>query len=282
MTSTPQLRPLGTGTLGTEALGFDLSEPLDQAGFAWIEQAFAEHPVLVFRNQALSAGAIAAFGRRFGVPRPHTLAGYHYPGCPEVSYLRNVDDAGKIDWYGVKRATDWHTDSTFEPELPRLAMLHALEVPSRKGGTIFADMRAAYDALDDAMRARLAGLVGLHGRTDGPAGVKLYSPDEAKLADKAHPERARPAVVRHPVSGRHILFVNPMHTHGFVGMARDDAWALIEDLADHATQDRFTYYHQWRVGDLLIWDELATMHRGAGDYRPDERRVMLRTIVYPQ
>ena len=274
------LRPLGAA-LGTEALGIDLARPLDDATFAWVERAFADHPVLVFRNQSLGAAQLAAFGARFGVPRPHTLASYRYPGCPEVSWLRNVDEQGKIDWYGVKRATDWHTDSTFEPTLPRLAMLHALEVPSAKGGTLFADMRAAYDALSDAMKQRLAGLTGLHGRTDGPAGVKLYTPDESKMADKRHPERRRPAVLPHPVTGRPLLFVNPMHTHGFDGMARDDAWRLIEELADHATQERFTYYHAWRVGDLVMWDEQATMHRGAGDARPEERRVMLRTIVYP-
>jgi taurine dioxygenase len=90
-----------------------------------------------------------------------------------------------------------------------------------------------------------------------------------------------PAVTRHPVTGRSILFVNPMHTHGFVDMKREEAWPLIEELAAHATQERFVYYHRWRVGDVLIWDERATMHRGAGDYRPDERRIMLRTIVYP-
>jgi alpha-ketoglutarate-dependent taurine dioxygenase len=87
--------------------------------------------------------------------------------------------------------------------------------------------------------------------------------------------------VRHPVTGRTILFVIPMHTHGFEGMRREDAWPLIEELAAHATQDRFVYYHRWCVGDVLMWDERATMHRGAGDYRPDERRIMLRTIVYP-
>ena len=90
-----------------------------------------------------------------------------------------------------------------------------------------------------------------------------------------------PAVTRHPVTGRSILFVNPMHTHGFAGMTREAAWPLIEELAAHATQERFVYYHRWRVGDVLIWDERATMHRGAGDYRPHERRIMLRTIVYP-
>jgi taurine dioxygenase len=277
----PHLRPLGQA-LGTEAIGIDLSQPLDDATFAWIEQSFAEHPVLVFRDQHLGAEELAALGRRFGMPRRHALVSYRYPGVPEVSWLRNVDDGGKIDWYGVKRATDWHTDSTYEEELPLLAMLHALEIPSSKGGTMFADMRAAYDALPDAMKARLAGLVGLHGRTDGPAGTRLYTPDEAKnMTDKQYVEQRRPAVVAHPVTGRPILFVNPMHTHGFAGMSRDEAWQLIEDLTAHATQECFVYYHSWRVGDLLMWDERATMHRGAGDYRPDERRVMLRTIVYP-
>jgi taurine dioxygenase len=281
VSNAPQLRPLGAA-LGTEAVGIDLSQPIDEATFAWIAQAFAEHPVLVFRDQHLGAADLAAFGRRFGTPRRHALVAYRYEGVPEVSWLRNVDEAGEIDWYGVKRATDWHTDSTYEEELPLLAMLHALEVPAARGGTMFADMRAAYDALPAAMKQRLAGLIGLHGRSDGPAGVRLYSRDEAEnMTDKRYVEQPRPAVIDHPVSGRPILFVNPMHTHGFLGMGREEAWQLIEDLAEHATQARFVYYHSWRVGDVLMWDERATMHRGAGDYRPEERRVMLRTIVYP-
>ena len=101
------------------------------------------------------------------------------------------------------------------------------------------------------------------------------------MTEKKYQEVRWPAVTRHPVTGRPILFVNPMHTHGFVGMTREEAWPLIEELAEHATQERFVYYHHWRVGDVLMWDERATMHRGAGDYRPDERRIMLRTIVYP-
>jgi alpha-ketoglutarate-dependent 2,4-dichlorophenoxyacetate dioxygenase len=198
-----------------------------------------------------------------------------------VSWLTNVDKDGNIDWFGVKHATDWHTDSPHEEVPPCLAILHAREVPSSKGGTMFADMRAAYDALDDAMKQRLAGLVGLHGRHDGPAGVILCAGDPEQKLDRDYPEKALPAVIRHPVTGRPILFVNPLHTHGFQGMAKDEAWKLIEELAEHSTQDRFVYYHAWRVGDVLMWDEPATMHRGAGDYRPDERRVMLRTIVYP-
>jgi taurine dioxygenase len=276
--ATPELRPLGEH-LGTEALGVDLSR-LEDDTFGWIRRAFAEHPVLVFRDQRLAARDIAAFGRRFGVPRKHALVKYRHAEYPEVSWLTNVEEDGRIDWYGVKRATDWHTDSTYEEELPLLAMLHALEVPSSKGGTMFADMRAAYDALPDGMKERLTRLVGFHGRSTGPGGERLYGDDKG-ATEKKYTELPRPAVINHPVTGRPLLFVNPMHTHGFSGMERDEAWQLIDDLAAHATQDRFVYYHSWRVGDLLMWDERATMHRGAGDYLPEARRVMLRTIVYP-
>jgi taurine dioxygenase len=279
MTQPRQLRPLGD-TLGTEALGIDLSRPLDSATADWVRQAFAEHPVLVFRDQDLSAPALAAFGRQFGTPRMHALIKYRHAECPEVSWLTNVEADGKVDWYGVKRATDWHTDSTYEDELPLLAILHARQVPSEKGGTMFADMRAAYDALPEQRKQLLAGLTALHGRSTGPAGERLYGDDKG-ITDKAYVEQPWPAVTRHPVTGRPILFVNPLHVHGFAGMARESALALIEELAHHATQDHFVYYHRWRVGDVLMWDERATMHRGAGDYQPEQHRVMLRTIVYP-
>ena len=155
-TMTRELRPLGEH-LGTEALGINLAK-LDNDTFAWIADAFAQHPVLVFRNQHLGANDIAAFGRRFGTPRKHSLVNYRHADNPDVSWIRNVDDAGNIDWFGVKRATDWHTDSTYEEVLPLLAMLHAVEVPSKKGGTLFADMCAAYDALPETMKQRLQAL----------------------------------------------------------------------------------------------------------------------------
>src|SRR5215813_3238204 len=136
MTSSPQLRPLGEPT------------------FAWIGRVFAEHPVLAFRDQNLGAAELAAFGRRFGSPRMHALVKYRHAEYPEVSWLTNVEDDGKVDWYGVKRATDWHTDSTYEADPPILAILHAKEIPSSKGGTMFADMRAAYDALPKTMKDR--------------------------------------------------------------------------------------------------------------------------------
>ena len=161
-----------------------------------------------------------------------------------------------------------------------LAILHAKEVPSAKGGTVFADMRAAYARLPEARQRQLAAMTALHGRQSGPAGDRLYGGDKG-TTDKQYEERRWPAVTPHPVTGMPILFVNPMHTHGFEGMTQEEAWSLIDELTAIATDDRFVYYHQWRVGDVLMWDERATMHRGAGDSNPEERRVMLRTIVYP-
>jgi hypothetical protein len=114
-------------------------------------------------------------------------------------------------------------------------------------------------------------------RSTGPAGERLYGDDKGET-EKKYQEVQWPAVTRHPVTGRSILFVNPC-TRMASSAWRDEAWPLIEELAQHATRERFVYYHRWRVGDVLMWDERATMHRGAGDYRPDERRIMLRDRI---
>jgi taurine dioxygenase len=266
--------------LGTEITGVDLAHVSD-VDFAAIDEVFRDHPVLVFRHQKLSAGALAAFGARFGKPMPHALVQYRHPDHPDVSFITNVAKDGGIDNFGVKRASTWHADETYDAHLPRLAILHAVEVPAEKGGTMFANMCAAYDALPPAMKERLATLTGRHGYTSGPDSIRLYGEEYVRNRNAGRSEQLHPAVRQHPVTGRNVLFVNPTHCHGFVGMDDGEAIPLIEELRDHATQDRFVYYHSWRVGDVVIWDEIATQHRGAGDARPEERRIMLRTIVHP-
>jgi len=128
-----ELRPLGDA-LGTEMLSVDLSKPLEEETFAAIKRAFADHPVLVFREQNLGPAELAAFGRRFGTPRKHALSKYRHADHEEVSWLTNVEPDGKVDWYGVKRATCWHSDSTFEPALPVLAILHARRCRPKRAG----------------------------------------------------------------------------------------------------------------------------------------------------
>jgi taurine dioxygenase len=277
----PSVERLGPH-IGAEVAGLDVSQPLDEAAIRWIAGQLAEHAVLVLRDQKLDAAQLGAFGRRFGVPKPHLLEGYQHPDFPEVSLVTNVARDGSIDPFGVKRATTWHSDETYKQTIPRLAMLHGLEVPRDGGGTLFADMRAAFDALPAPERDRLRRMTGLHRFTAGPADARSayatqLTPEKlAVLKDWEHP-----AVVRHPGNGREILFVNPSHTHGFVGLGRDEGTALINALADHAAQPAFVYHHRWRVGDLVIWDEVSTMHKGAGDSPPDQRRMLMRTIVHP-
>jgi taurine dioxygenase len=140
-------------------------------------------------------------------------------------------------------------------------------------------MRAAFDSLPDETRARLRGLTALHRFGSGPADARrMY---EGRLTAEQDKDRRHPAVVRHPENDREILFVNPSHTRGFVGVEQDEATALIEELSAHAIQPAFIYHHHWRVGDVVMWDEYATMHRGAADYSANERRVLMRTIVHP-
>ena len=132
--------------------------------------------MLVFRDQDLGAPELAAFGRRFGAPRPHALIKYRHADCPEVSWLTNVEETGKIDWYGVKRATERHTDSTFEDALPLLAMLHAKEVPPEK-----CTMFATCALLTSLARGKETASVRPHRparRSTGPAGERLYGDDK--------------------------------------------------------------------------------------------------------
>ena len=181
----------------------------------------------------------------------------------------------------MKRASTWHADETYD------APSAAPGYPARgrgAGGERRHDLRQYVRRLRDAVAGNEGKARDPHRPPrlyQRPGFVKLYGEDYVRERNKDRPEQLHPAVRQHPITGRNVLFVNPTHCHGFVGMDDGEAIPLIEELRDHATQDRFTYYHSWRVGDVVIWDEIATMHRGAGDADPRERRIMLRTIVHP-
>jgi taurine dioxygenase len=276
-----KVKPLGPH-IGAEVEEIDVARPLGDAAIAGLADALATHAVLVLHDQKLDAAELGAFGRRFGVPKPHLLEGYQHADFPEVSMVTNVARDGTIDPFGVERATTWHSDETYKQTIPRLAMLHGLEVPAKGGGTLFADMRAAFDTLPADMRTRLRGMTGLHKFTSGPADARrVYASQMTPEKLAALKDWEHPAVVRHPGNGREILFVNPSHTHGFVGLGQAEGTALIEELCAHATRPEFVYHHRWQVGDLVIWDEVSTMHKGAGDSPPDQRRMLMRTIVHP-
>ena len=281
-----QIHPVFVG----EVSGVDLRRPLSRDEVAVIEAGMDRHAVLIFPGQHITDEQQIAFTRNFGEIENSAGGNVTKPDQKRLDPLMN--DVSNLGEDNRPLARDdrrrlfnlgnqlWHSDSSFRAVPAKYSLLSGRTVAKKGGNTEFADMRAAYDALPEATRRRLATLTALHGRSNGPAGEKLYGDDKGKT-EKEYAELPRPAVTHHPVTGRPILFVNPMHCHGIVGMSREESWPLIEELAAHATQERFVYYHSWQVGDLLMWDERATMHRGAGDYHPEERRIMLRTIVYP-
>ena len=227
MCDTPRLRPLGD-TFAAEALGIDVARPLDARTLAWVEQAFASHPVLVFREQDL--GPPRARGVRALLWQAEaSLAGRLSPRRASGSVVADQCRQGRQ--HRLVRCQARHrlahrfavrgrTAAAGNPPCQGSAFLEGRDDVRRHG--------AAYDALSGEMKQRLASMVGLHGRHDGPAGLRLYEGDPDQRIDKEYPEKARPAVVTHPVSGRPILFVNPLHTHGFQGMPGDEAWTIIQ------------------------------------------------------
>lgn len=269
--------PLLGPTLGREIVGLDLAT-LDDDGFAALASAFADNPVLVLRMQELAAPDLARFARRFGHIRPGVDPKYRHAEAPEISFLSNVAADGGVDTFGVTRAAAWHYDGSFAEKPPILAMLYGVEIPAVGGGTLFADMYQAYETLPPALKARVEGLETVNHFGLGPEGRDYFDGLTPERWSEYRPVR-RPLVMRHRLSGRPYLEFCMIHTAGFVGMSHRDSHALLAELAEHATAAECAYYHRWRPGDVVIWDEHATMHRNAADFPPDQRRIMLRAMV---
>ncbi len=264
-----QLHPL----FAAEASGVDLAEPLlDDAIVAAIWRAIDEYAVVVFREQSLDDTQLRDFAARFGpleIGRSAAAGGRRRLQHPEIGDISNLDEDGNLRAADDRRRLDslgnrlWHTDASYMPVPVVLGMLHAVAVPpaSALGGgeTEFADMRAAYDALPPAMREAIDGLVAEHDIfwSRGQIGFTEFAPGER---EKYPPSRQR-LVRRHPGSGRKTVYLSAHASH-IVGWPVADGRILLYDLNLFATRPEFVYSHRWEKGDLVIWDNRSTMHRG--------------------
>lgn len=264
--------------LGFRMDGVDLSGSLDADARRAIDDAFAEHAVLTFSDQTLEARDVARFAGGFGRIVPGVIERYRHPDAPEISYLTNVAEDGGVDQFGVRRAAAWHFDGSFSEAPPYCAMLYALKTPASGGGTLFADMYRAYETLPADLARRVEGLETVNHFGLGPEGGDYFDGMTPEAWAKYAPVR-RPLVIAHPRTGRKLLSFCMIHTAGFVGMSHGEGHALLRELLAHATAEENAYYHAWRPGDVVLWDERATMHRNAGDFPPDQPRVMLRAMV---
>lgn len=256
-----ELTPLSPG-FGLEAWGVDLSQPLSERGFAEIEQAFFRAQVLVFRGQSLTPAQFVAFARRFGPPEPHVIDQFHHPADRNILMLSNRVEDGKPQ--GLADAgTYFHTDYSYLAVPARATTLYSIEVPAVGGNTLFANQYAAFEELSEAMKQRIAPLIGIHhygNRKDGnDASRTAASPLTAEQKEKM-PLITHPLVRRHPVTGKKALYSVSGSSYGIVGMDSDAALALLDELAAHATQPRYQLCLRYGVGDLVIWDNASLLH----------------------
>ena len=273
-----------------EIAGVDVSRPLNPADRAAIEDAINRYAVVVFHDQKLDDDQQVAFARNFGPIASSALKLRHRDikhriDSSEVADISNLDSEGKVLAPDARRRLDglanrlWHTDASFRALPGCLSMLYAHVVPDEGGDTEFADMRAAYDALPEAKKRELEGLIAEHSiwRSREQLGVVQYT-EEERASLPPVPQR----IVRtHPGSQRKTLYL-AAHASHIIGMPVADGRLIILDLIEHATQPRFVHAHKWRQGDLVIWDNRCTMHRA----RPfdttkvrDLRRVTTRDIA---
>jgi alpha-ketoglutarate-dependent 2,4-dichlorophenoxyacetate dioxygenase len=271
--------------LAAEAVGADLSRPQSAAQLAEIVAGMDQYAVLIFRGQQLSEDQQIAFARQLGPldlglrkirkGQPHRFK------YDELADISNVLVDGKVAPRDHAKIVNnianqlWHSDSSFQKPAARYSMLHAVAIPAKGGETEFADLRAAYGALPEDLKRDIEGLEAehhaLHSRM--MMGDTGYSEEQKK----AIPPATWPLVRTHPGSKRKLLWVGIHATH-IVGMTVPEGRMLLMDLMEHATQRSFVYQHKWRVGDLVMWDNRAVLHRGRR-FDLGERREMRRATT---
>jgi alpha-ketoglutarate-dependent 2,4-dichlorophenoxyacetate dioxygenase len=273
-------------TLGAELRGVDLTRPVMPEVFAEIDAAFNRHGILVFPGQLVTDEEQLAFSQLFGSLEVNpNYAGAKMRLRPDVADISNLDSEGRVlaredrrNLFNIGNQL-WHTDSSFKHIPAKCSLLSARELPATGpmggGETEFADLRAAWDALPEARKRRLDGLVVEHSifRSRSQIGFADFNDEIFKEL----PPVPQALVRHHRHSGRASLYL-ASHASHIIGWPVEEGRALIEELIAFATEPQFVYQHRWTVGDLVIWDNRCTMHRGR-PYDDTQRRVLHRTTV---
>ena len=268
------ITPTGA-TLGAIVTGVDLAT-LDDTGWTDIERAFHSHAVLIFPGQHLSEAAQISFGRQFGIIE-------HLVADREIVPISNQRAEGtllKDDEYGMQllRGNEgWHTDSSYMPLAAKASVLSARVVPSAGGQTEWADMRAAYDALDEVTKARIAKLSAYHSLYYSQSRIGHMGTVGSSYGFHTAEPPLRPLVKVHPVTGRTSLFIG-RHAYGIPGLTPEESERLLDGLVTFACQAPRTYSHTWQPGDAVVWDNRCVLHR-ARPFDYCEARVMKHTRV---
>jgi len=264
-----------TGHTGAEVVGLDFTQPIDAEARAALNEAFAEHHVLVMRDQHFKPDEFKLAAQVFGELQQHDKKEHHVPGHPDVYYVSNDEI---VNGRRIIPGETFHTDHSNHPRPPKATMLYAVELPSKGGDTQYVNMHDAYDDLPAGTKARLDGLKAVHVYLSKYSPRPLGSITADSLRDVPLPG-VHPIVCTHPDNGRKALYLNPVRIESIVGMEDEDALKLIDELMRHSTQKKYEYRHQWRHGDWVIWDNRSVMHQANPDYDMNERRYLYRLML---
>jgi taurine dioxygenase len=269
--------------LGAEVRGLDLRQ-LDDASFEALHQAWLHHVLLVFRGQSLVAEDLVRLVRRFGTPV--TSSNLHKRDLkeragtallnlpPEVTVVSNVKQEGKAVGILGDGEVVWHSDFSFKERPTAARMLVAMEVPpqDRGGNTVFLNCYAAYDALPPEMKRRISGLTIKQADIVDTA-MKVRPGMSLDMDFREVPGPSHPVISTHPETGHNMLFLGRRHGSYVNGFSLEESEALLKELWEHCAQPRFCYEHRWSQGDVVVWDNRATLHRREG-FDPESRRVL--------
>jgi taurine dioxygenase len=276
-TSGPWVQPTGAA-LAADIHGLDLTRPLAADAVTFIGQAWAQHLVLRFSGQRLGDPQLLAFSRLFG--EPDDFPGYApIPGESDhrrwITSISNIVEGGRaLGGLGYGEAA-WHTDMSYNAIPPRASILYALECPPEGGSTWFSNMYAAYADLPAAVQDRIAALSCVHDASRDSTG-KLRPGFSTPVDPRETPGASHPLVRVHPVTQRPCLFLGRRAGAYVVGLDLDESEGLLDSLWAHATRDTYVWKQQWRVGDLLMWDNRCVLHRRES-FDSSRRRLMHRT-----
>ena len=271
--------------LGATIHGTDLNQDLNREDFSALLRALGEYGVIRFPKQTMDAATLRRFSARFGELQVLKSITHHEPGMPEITILSNVKENGKL--IGVPDAgQDWHTDMTYSSVIGFVNVLQALKIPVRDGRTLgateFTNTQAACADLPAALKTRLAGLTATHDIAFYWEAARRKGSPRPPLTDEQRRQRPpvhHPVLLRHPITGRDVIYVNPGFTAKIDGLPEPESTTLLQQLLDHVLQPKYRYVHTWSVGDVLVWDHIGTWHYAVPDYRPDEPRLMKRCQV---
>ena len=278
--------PIPGAALGAVVDGAHVTGDMDKTQAEEIWAALDAHLVLVLRgHETPSDEEFLAFGRRFGyIPKTGLTSGAH-PDHNEILIVSNLVEDGRKIGVGDAGWMGWHTDYSFRPRVSRVGFLEAVEVPSSGGETLFTDMYALYESLPAEERRLLHSYRVRHAlRTGYEETIEEELQGEVSLGEGTGQIKAEdgtstihPLIARNPRTGRRSVYVSTLNTERIVDLAPDDSRELLDGLLSHAGKPQYTYAHTWRPGDIVMWDQLGTIHAKQA-FDPAERRVMRQVV----